>query len=388
MSQHKYTYTIIGGGASGLHLAIAMSKDSFFKNKSVVVIDKSTKNTNDKSFSFWEKESGKWDEIVTKKWSSGQFSTKKECINLHLGSYKYKLINSLDFYNYAKTIIGKNNNITLVEDDVKEVQIVDGTVNVFGKKTTYSCHHVFDSRIPETYDMESKNFINIKQHFKGWLIQTADHQFDIDSFVMMDYSVKAEQKTGFTYVLPIAPDTAMIEYTYFTPNLVAPDQYVQFLKKYIKEQLGINSYKILHEEFGIIPMTTFPFEKSNTEFITKIGTAGGWVRPSTGYSFKNCERNSLRIIAQLKNGKKKLDLKRKLKFYHYDKIMLDVLDKENEYGEKLFYKLYKNNNIQRIFRFLDEESSLWDEFRIVLSLTSLTFIRAFLRHLKKGFKLY
>ena len=47
----------------------------------------------------------------------------------------------------------------------------------------------------------------------------------------------------------------------------------------------------------------YPFYKESTKNITKIGTAGGWVKPSTGYSFKSCEKYSLKILKNIKKEK-------------------------------------------------------------------------------------
>ena len=74
-------------------------------------------------------------------------------------------------------------------------------------------------------------------------------------------------------------------------------------------ELKIEKYEILEEEMGVIPMTDFPFHKKNNNTLTKIGTAGGWVKPSSGYAFKNCEKYASTVaenikakVALVKNG--------------------------------------------------------------------------------------
>ena len=112
----------------------------------------------------------------------------------------------------------------------------------------------------------------------------------------MDYRIRDKNKTAFTYVLPITKNKALVEYTYFTPKLVDTKEYDQNLSIYIKNILNIKNYKIINQEYGIIPMTNYPFYQNSLKKITMIGTAGGWVKPSTGYSFKNCERNSNKMF--------------------------------------------------------------------------------------------
>ena len=70
-------------------------------------------------------------------------------------------------------------------------------------------------------------------------------------------------------------------------------------------------------------MTTYPFYKGSTKNITKIGTAGGWVKPSTGYSFKNCEKYSLRILDNIKE-RKDLRIIPKNKYYFLDQIWVSL----------------------------------------------------------------
>ncbi len=81
-------------------------------------------------------------------------------------------------------------------------------------------------------------------------------------------------------------------------------------------------------------MTDFPFEKNNSSKITKIGTGGGWVKGSTGYSFKHTEKKIKKIIENIKSGyEPSKDLFRS-KYKFYDAIFLDVLARRNDKGEQ------------------------------------------------------
>ena len=50
-----FDYIIIGNGLAGLQLVLKMSEDVFFENKTIALIDPLEKNSNDKTWSFWEK---------------------------------------------------------------------------------------------------------------------------------------------------------------------------------------------------------------------------------------------------------------------------------------------------------------------------------------------
>ena len=50
-----YDYIITGGGAAGLMLAYRLAKDSFFDQKSILILDSIERNADDRTWSF-----GKW----------------------------------------------------------------------------------------------------------------------------------------------------------------------------------------------------------------------------------------------------------------------------------------------------------------------------------------
>jgi lycopene beta-cyclase len=385
MSTFNYHYIIIGAGAAGLNLALAMNEDAFFKDKKILILDKDKKTENDRTWSFWEKGNGKWDHIVSKTWKKSIVTAKGEDINFDLKKYTYKMLRSADFYQFAKTELDSSNIEWKTEDVQKVVQNQDKAI-VTTPESDYTADFVFDSRIPSLYALDHPDSLNIAQHFKGWIIETEEEVFDDTQFTMMDYSIKDGETTSFTYVLPLSPNKALVEFTYFSPDLVSEATYDHYLKRYISEKLEQENYKILETEKGVIPMTNFPFEDFNQKHIIKIGTAGGWVKASSGYSFKNCEKKSKKIIKFLKSNPDYYRNSSPTKFKHYDKIFLEVLSKENHFGEELFYRMYKNNSIRTIFRFLDEKSLFSEDLKIILNLSSKPFIKAFLRHVKSGLK--
>lgn len=375
MTQTHFDYSIIGSGLAGLQLALAFSEDVFFADKQIALIDKSKKTENDKTWCFWEKGKGQWSEIVFKSWNKGRFISTKENVLLNLPPYSYKMIRALDFYDYAKKRLKAKSNFHFIQD---EIQSVEGE-KIIGKNGTYIATHHFDSRIPKTYFQNEKKHTPIFQHFKGWMIETDTPVFDTEEFTMMDYRLKWKNSTSFSYVLPISSTKAFVEYTFFTPFKVEDSVYDKMLKRYIAEFLHIKNYRITETEQGVIPMTDFPFEQFSTEIFTKIGTAGGWVKASSGYSFKKNSDKIAKLIANIKTGRNPSENLIDKKFRFYDKVFLSVLKHDNEMGEWIFEQFYSKNSPQEFFSFLDEESTRSGDFKIISSLFSMAFIRAFFR---------
>ena len=375
-----FDYIIIGNGLAGLQLALKLTSDSYFSDKSIALIDASPKNSNDKTWSFWETNKSPWDDIVHKSWQNASVITSNKKIDLKLDPYSYKTIRAIDFYQKAKEKLKQQSNIKFIIEYVTSVDESDKlTVNT--KENSYIANHVFDSRVPEEFYTSSNDSISITQHFKGWIIKTESEIFDDNNIIMMDYRLKDGAQTTFTYVLPFSKTEALVEFTYFNEKVVEEHIYDGFIKQYIKDYLKITDYSVIETEKGQIPMTNFPFETFNTKGITKIGTGGGWVKGSTGYSFKHTEKKVTQIIKNIKANHvpSRNLIKRKYKFY--DKVFLKVLQDENHKGEWIFQQFYNKNSIQTMFRFLDEESSFYEEVKIMWSLFSWSFIKAFFKTL-------
>jgi lycopene beta-cyclase len=375
---HDFDYIIIGNGLAGFQLALGFLNDPFFDSKHIALIDPSLKTTNDKTWSFWEQGDGIWDSIVYKNWNKALFKSKNIDLSIPLNGYTYKSIRSIEFYNLVKRQLEVSRNFHFILDEVREIDNADH-LTVVGKQNKYSAKHVFDSRIPNEYASKVAKFSLVHQHFKGWVIRTDKPCFQPDEFIMMDYRFNYKDSTSFIYLLPFSETEALIEFTFFTPYLVEDNIYDNTLNKYIKTQLKLDSYEIVETEIGNIPMTDFPFWDYHTKGVTKIGTGGGWVKGSTGYSFKHTEKYVQKIIDNMKAGMTPSSNLIRKKFKFYDAIFLYVLKRHNEKGIWIFEQFYSKNSIGTMFRFLDEETSYTEDIQIMKSLFSMTFIKAFFR---------
>ena len=371
---YDHDFIIIGAGMAGLQLANAFLDDSHFKSKSILIIEPHQKNPTEKTWCFWEKGPGIWDNIIYKKWNQTQFIGNKKNTILDLDNYSYKMLRSNDFEDFVISKINNSRSVNIKYDSV--INIDKHIVNT--KNDSISAGHIFDSRIENTFYLNSKKVL-IQQHFKGYFIKTNAPVFNNKVFTIMDYSIKYKDDTSFTYVLPFTENLALVEFTFFTPHVVEDQTYDKYLERYIKTVLKINDYTILNKEKGNIPMTSYPFYNSNSNSLTKIGTAGGWIKSSSGYGFKNTEKKIRIILKNIKNSKPINSNLFSRKFQLYDKIFLNVLYYDNMLGEKIFSKFYRKNDIKLTFKFLDEETSILEDFKIIWSLTSFAFIKALFR---------
>jgi len=379
MDHHQYDIAIVGLGCAGSHIVVQMLDHPAFQDKSIIVFDDFNEDSLDKTWSFWEKGTGNWDHLLSDQWELGSFKTRRVSIDLQLTPYRYKKLQSREVIAFAKAKLQQHPNCTFVEAKVERI-IETEVATLKTGQGSFAAHLVLDSRVAKEF-FQDEQAITLKQHFLGWYIKTEKEVFDPKRFVMMDYRLQDPGTTSFIYILPSSTTEALVEFTYFSASTVKEAVYESYLEEYISTYLKAVNYSITQTEQGIIPMTTYRFDQHHTPLVHKIGTAGGWVKSSTGYSFKLSEKRAGRLINNYLTGKPLDSGMQKKRFRFYDDIMLDVLNVHNGRGHLLFENLYSNNPISRIFAFLDEESSFWQELKIMLPLTSAPFIKSFFRKL-------
>ena len=215
----------------------------------------------------------------------------------------------------------------------------------------------------------------LRQHFIGWFIKSKETVFNPECATFMDFSVDQKSNTRFMYVLPASETEALIEYTLFSNDLLPETEYENEIKNYI-QKLGITEYKIIEKEQGNIPMTSYPFWKHNTKNILNIGSAGGWTKASTGYTFKNTTKKSKEVVAFLSKESDFTKFHKKNKFWFYDLLLLDILDQKNHLGSTIFSAMFEKGNSTVIFKFLDEETSFWEDLQVIWKCPKGLFVRA------------
>lgn len=376
-----FDYIVTGAGCSGLSLVMHLLQSKKLGSKKILLVDKDAKQANDRTWCFWEKEENLFESIVFKQWQQLWFHGNGFSKKLELAPYSYKLIRGIDFYNYCLAEIKKHPNVSWMQAPVQKVfsNAQEGTGAVIDNQT-YKSSYVFNSILFQKPILK-KGHIWLQQHFKGWFIETAEPFFDASLGTLMDFRTDQKEGATFFYVLPFTSTKALVEYTIFSKDLLADAFYEAALKKYVEEGLGITNYKIVQEkEYGVIPMTNFPFTASEGNVIN-IGTAGRQTKASSGYTFRFIQKSSKAIVASLEKGGKPCAKPQGGRFLFYDSVLLQVLHNGKLPGDVVFTHLFKKNKVQQVLRFLDNETILPQEMRLINSVPSLPFTKAVLQQL-------
>ena len=370
-----YNYIFTGSGLAALMTVYEIILSGKFANKSILLIDSDTKKTNDRTWCFWEKEPNRFESIVHKKWNSALFANQNLSRELDFQPYQYKMIQGLDFYNFVLDLVKKQENLTFTNDNVLDFNDNNRGVAVICEKENYTCDTLFNSIYDPNWVKNQTKYPVLKQHFIGWFIQSEQAVFNDEQATFMDFSIPQNGNTKFMYVLPTSTTEALLEPTLFSHNHLKKEEYEQEITNHIVK-LGIKNYKILDKEQGSIPMTCYPFWKHNTKNIVNIGSAGGWTKASTGFTFKHTTKKAKQLVAFLENESDLRKFYKKDKFWYYDLLFLDVLDKNNELGSDVFTSLFKNGNPNLILKFLDHETSYFEDLQVMMKCPKLPFLRA------------
>ncbi|TNE51133.1 MAG: lycopene cyclase, partial [Bacteroidetes bacterium] len=394
---------IAGGGLSGLTLAVELSRTPGFRDMRIVLIDRETKRKNDRTWCFWATDEEYLPPVICKSWDTCNFLAQNLDLRMAIAPYRYHMIRGVDFYNWAREEVAQNPNVDFLTANITALEANTGTVVT--DHGAIEAGLIFNSAmtnvaiLPEPSTVfprppissggfiaaDDKRAIRLLQHFKGWMVQTETPVFDPASITFMDFRIPQQGETRFVYVLPLEANRALVEFTVFSPALLPASAYDDALKDYVTDLLSIRQFRILEEEFGVIPMTDFRFPATPTGNIIHIGTAGGFVKPSSGYAFKRTIHRIRHFVADWdRTGAPNTAILRSSRtFRALDSIFLQVLQDNNQLGSTVFSSLFAKLPPDLVLRFLDEETTFAENLRLVGAPPTGPFLKAFARQLPR-----
>lgn len=384
LSQKEYAYVIGGAGLAGLTLAYKMKVAGLLDHKRLLIIDGDTKDTNDRTWSFWAKDYFKITDFPDAKcWPNGKVKTHSQLIEGSLHPYQYYSIDGLSYYQFIKSELLEAESIdwlvsSILSEDLGQQKIAT-KVGEVSYSEYYFKNYFSYTALMNPLQIKATNFL--WQHFLGWKVKFNHSNFDASSITYMDMEVpQPAEGLAFVYILPESGQEALVEYTLFSPNLMEKEAYEQVLKAYLHQKFGQETYEIRQEEYGKIPMTTL-FESAGTDYCIPIGTIAGAIKASTGYSFVRNQRHTSAIVKALKEHKKPPKFKVSKRHSLYDKVLIEVIGSGEVSGKTVFTCLYHKNKLPLLLKFLDEETSVWEEIKIMNSVPKWPFMKAVWRNL-------
>ena len=350
----EFDYVIIGGGCAGLSLAYELEIHHKLKNKTLAIIETREEYKRDKTWSFWKVFDHNFDDCVIKSWNNFTINTPDSSQELKNKKFPYQSIDSGKFYKKINAKLSSNSNISFFKN-----------LSEINSKNSLIFNSVNNEEIDES---------ELWQHFQGIEIETSKNIFDDEIMNLMDFNCDQRNDVHFFYTLPFNKNRALIETTWLS-NLEDKSlmDYDLQLENYIKNNLGIKSYKIKFTEKGAIPLFYPAFK--NSEKKVNIGSAGGMTRLSTGYTFLNIQEHSKYIVKNIENAKKMKSFNLGKKYQFLDKIFLKVLEEHPSKMPKIFFSMFKSSS-NTVIKFLSNKSNIFEDINIISKMPKLVFLKA------------
>lgn len=369
-SGEKSDVVIVGGGASGLSLAHRLVTSGAAVTVTLVEAPEGPCRPPERTWCYWDQDPGDYDEAVSASWTRLRVhAADGDAITLNPDPLRYRMLRSTEFELLVHSLLARSPGARVlratagtVRDTAHGAEVRCTTPD--GRTLTLRAGHVFDSR---PRDPLPPARTQLMQHFRGWFVRTAVDRFDPGVADLMDFRVpQPRHGLAFGYVLPLAPDRALVEYTEFSRAPLTTEAYDAALAAYSRDVLELGPLAAESTEQGVIPMTDARFARRSGSTVFRIGAAGGAIRPATGYTFAAVQRQSRAIATALRGGRTTVPPPHRRRALAMDAVLLRALDTGRIDGPDFFTGLFRRIPPERLLRFLDGATTLREEWGIGL----------------------
>ncbi len=372
MQRHDVDVAIIGGGCAGLSLAYRLVGS----RARVVVIEPRGHYTDDRTWSFWRTSADAFEDCVRARWNHWSVTFRGREASRMSSKLLYQTVSAQAFYDKAQRTLDHSSNVELalgtsVLGDPEPAPNGAGlSVDTSAGALTSAC--VIDTRP----DVGAHGF---GQHFIGLEVQVDGAVFDPSKVELMHFAEPRSERTNFTYVLPFAPDRALVEITSFAPHRPPKAELETSLAHAIEERSAGRAWQAVRSEKGFIPMQVAGAHRvgrSSNPRLIKAGIVAGAARPSTGYAFQRIQVTADQHAAAIRAGRLPQTVQLDSPFTRWmDGLFLRVLQRWPERAPELFLQLFRHAPADRLERFLAGSTAAKDRIAVIAALPPSPFLR-------------
>ncbi len=379
MKHSFYDYIILGGGCASLSLAMNLVKKNV-NSKSFLIIEKRASYTDDRSWCFWEKNSTKYQDMISRSWEKWCFSKKRIYNYQENQGYSYHYIRSLNFYNKAIKVIRNSPNIKIkLGESVLKVKNKNKLIVIETNKSKYLAEKVLDTRPQKGFFLDQPL---IYQSFLGYELKLNKlNNIKKIAHIMDDMRI-LNGNFIFDYILPISKNKILFETTFFSNLSVSKNLIKVELLKKIREN-NFKEYLILREEYGVIPMGFIKKikEKKNNYFYA--GTSAGAIRASSGYGFLRIQDWAEKCSYNIKKNDNLITHPKEKKIlYFMDKFFIRILLKNTTLGPDIFFHFFSRVSPEIFIKFMNGKTNILENIKVILSMPSKIFLDFLIRRKK------
>ncbi|HEX6345215.1 lycopene cyclase family protein [Umezawaea sp.] len=375
------TVVVAGGGLSGLALAGHLALEPRWHGR-VVVVDDGRRPLDTVAWSSWADRPGPLDAAVSSAFDRVRVHVDGRTRTLPLGRYRYLVVRGTDLDRVVRALALPLGRFDFRRGHVDRVVGPPGRTRVVVDGEEVAARWVFDSVLgpPEPPPVDARLV------FRGRRVRTARPVFDPEAPTLFDFRTSRAGPAAFVHVLPFSATEALVEHTAFAPPhgpLPGVDVQRAALAEHLADVLGAAEWEVLHEEGAVLPLSAGAVPRRRGDVLA-IGTPGGMVKASTGYSYQRVQRDSAAVARSLVEHGHPFDLPAESARHRlFDGALLDVVTREPRQLERAFAALFRGCSAEPALRFLDERTSFAQEGRLVTGMPVGVYLRAIRRRMRE-----
>ena len=367
---------ILGGGCAGLALAMRLAD----RGVRQCIIEPREQYCDDRSWSFWASGQHGFEDCRKGTWSRWSVSAGAQSVTRQSRQLSYQTLSAGRFYDRALAIC----------NDAPDTRLALGARVTGGPIRRGGHWHVETDRgaltaraVVDTRPRGKPG--GFGQYFIGRELRTEAPVFDAQRVELMSFATPRDDRIDFTYVLPFAPDHALIEATTFGFSAPPRAEMTEWLDREIASRVGGARCHTVRDEAGFIPMQPMGgAARSLGPSHAFAGIAGGAARPSTGYAFQRILAQTAfiagRLAANTPDTTPDITPPRDGTVTRFmDGLFLRVLQRAPQRGGPLFLSLFQNAPEDRLERFLSGSTAPLDRASVIAAMPPRPFLRELIR---------
>lgn len=358
---------ILGGGLAGLSLAVRLARVPALR---VLVIEPRREYRRDRTWCYWRVHDHPFGDAVAARWTSWEVMRADGGDTLRSvqssATLPYEMIPADRLYGAARAVLAAAPSVELWTDcRATAVKEEPDHVEVETERGPVRAPFVFDSRPPPAGAPG-----DLVQRFLGQEIRADRPVFDPGTVTLMDFAVPPRPGVvHFLYVLPTSPTTALVEDTWLAPADAELPDYRTSIRDYLGARFGVREYEVEFEEQGAIPMSPGLQAKAGSGRVIAIGTAGGAIKPSSGYGFLAIQRMADALGRDLAAGRRPRPFETRGPVMRWmDSVLLRALRDDPGEAPRLFASLFANCPPEPLIRFLNDLGGPADTARVIAAM--------------------
>jgi lycopene beta-cyclase len=382
MDKH-YDLIILGGGCAGLSLALRLAELGE-QSPTTLIIEKRPAYSNDRTWCFWDEGNPALKDWADHTWSSFKVQHNNKLLVKNCHQHPYAMISAQTFYTRAIqkiTINALRFKLNKDESVLAVIKLANQTWRITTNMGDYTSNHIVDTR-PASQINDDMSLL--WQSFIGFEIEVNKDLFDARQFTLMDIDKSFKNGLGFTYVLPLSSNRALIEYTVFCEQAISASSLQPYLDVALSKYTNDAEYKVLRKEFGQLPMGNQSVKKSYDPSYTFAGLYAGAARPSSGYAFQRIQGWAKVCVQSWVKHQSFIPAPKDAALTAImDDIFLHVLQSNPAAAAALFFSFFSKAKLISTIRFLSDNATLTDLGSIILSMPSALFLKSLPSYIKK-----